>query len=191
MAYGLSDPRGYDGMGPRDLSDLLDVSLEFNGSLHLLTHPAGSPLVSLLNVKYVFGQPGLEMPASQFTRVLDGPSPLYVNRDVIPRLFLADGYTVRTGNLARRTLRDGLVDLRRTAILESELPGGLAPEPGGTASDGRPTEILRASFAFRAVSVPAGRHTIRFGYRPASVAWGAAVSVVALAGALALFWRGR
>ena len=85
--------------------------------------------MNLLNVKYVFGLPGHDLPAPQFTRVSSGPSPLFVNRDAIPRLFLADGYTVRTGNLARRTLRDGLVDLRRTAILETELPGGLAPEP--------------------------------------------------------------
>ena len=153
-------------------------------------------------MKYVFGLPGHDLPAPQFTRVSSGPSPLFLNRDVMPRLFLADGYTVRTGNLARRTLRDGLVDLRRTAILETELPGGLAPEPGGaqgpgrvdvrhyrdhfvevtTAAagrrllvftdlsypgwiaeiDGRPADILRADFAFRAVSVPAGTHTVRF-----------------------------
>lgn len=228
MAYGLADPRGYDGMAPRQLSDLLDVSLVFNGSFHLLTHPAGSPLVNLLNVKYVFGQPGLDLPASQFTPVSGGPAPLFENRDVIPRLFLADGYMVRTGNLARRTLRDGLIDLRRTAVLETELPVALAPEPGGrdgpgrvdvrhyrdhfvevtTAAagrrllvftdlyypgwtadiDGRPADILRANFAFRAVSVPAGTHTIRFRYRPASVAWGAAGSAVALAVAMALFW---
>ena len=48
----------------------------------------------------------------------------------MPRLFLADGYTVRTGNLARRTLRDGLVDLRRTAVLETELPAGLDARAG-------------------------------------------------------------
>ena len=229
MAYRLADPRGYDGMGPRELSDLLDVSLVFSGSYHMLTHAAGSPLVNLLNVKYVLGQPGQALPAPQFTPVSIGPSPLFVNRDVIPRLFLADGYTVRTGNLARRTLRDGLVDLRRTAVLETDLPGGLAPEPGGaegpgrvdvrhyrdhfvevtTAAtgrrllvftdlyypgwtaeiDGRPADILRANFAFRAVSVAAGTHTIRFRYRPASVAWGAAASAVGLAGAMALFCR--
>ena len=62
MAYGLSDPRGYDGMAPRDLSDLLDVSLVASGSYHALTHPAGSPLVNLLNVKYVFGLPGQDLP---------------------------------------------------------------------------------------------------------------------------------
>ena len=225
MAFGLSDPRGYDGMAPRDLSELLDVSLVASGSYHALTHAAGSPLVNLLNVKYVFGLPGLDLPAPQFTRVSGDPSPLFLNHDAIPRLFLADGYTMRTGNLARRTLRDGLVDLRRTAVLETELPGGLAPEPAGadgpgrvdvrhyrehfvevttTATgrrllvftdlyypgwtadvDGRPTDILRADFAFRAVSVPAGTHTIRFRYRPASVAWGAAISAMALAVA----WR--
>jgi hypothetical protein len=231
MAYGLSDPRGYDGMTPRDLSDLLDVSLVASGSYHTLTHPAGSPLVNLLNVKYIFGLPGQDLPAPQFTRVSNGPSPLFLNHDVMPRLFLADGYAVRTGNLARRTLRDGLVDLSRTAVLEAEPPAGVAPEPGGadgpgrvdvrhyrehfvevttTAAgrrllvftdlyypgwtadvDGRPTDILRANFAFRAVAVPAGTHTIRFRYRPASVAWGAAGSAIGFAGVVALCWRRR
>jgi hypothetical protein len=228
MAYGLADPRGYDGMAPRELSDLLDVSLNFSGSFHVLTHAAGSPLVNLLNVKYVFGQPGANLPAPQFTRVATSPAPLFVNRDAMPRLFLADAYAVRTGNLARRTLRDGLVDLRRTAVLEGELPAGLAPEPGGadgpggvdvrhyrrhfveattvatgrrllvftdlyypgwTAEiDGRPAEIVRANFAFRAVSVPAGTHTVRFRYRPASVAWGAAGTACGLLVAVALCW---
>ncbi|HWJ56123.1 MAG TPA: YfhO family protein, partial [Vicinamibacterales bacterium] len=230
MAYRLADPRGYDGMGPRELSDLLDVSLVFSGSYHMLTHPGDSPLVNLLNVKYVFGLPGHDLPAPQFTRVSGEPSPLFVNRDAIPRLFLADGYTVRTGNLARRTLRDGLVDLHRIAVLESELPAGLAPEASGAGGpgrvdvrhyrdhfvevtttaagrrllvftdlyypgwiaeiDGRATDILRADFAFRAVSVPGGTHTVRFRYRPASVAWGMAASALALAVAMALFWRG-
>ncbi len=32
--------------------------------------------------------------------------------------------------------------------------------------DGRPTKIYRANYAFRAVSVPAGMHTVRFIYQP-------------------------
>jgi hypothetical protein len=51
--------------------------------------------------------------------------------------------------------------------------------------DGRPAEVLRANGAFRAVAVPAGRHEVRFEYRPRTLPVGAAASAAA---ALALPW---
>ena len=57
--------------------------------------------------------------------------------------------------------------------------------------DGQPVPILRANGVVRAVAVPAGAHEIRFVFRPADFAAGAALSTVAaLAGVLALVaWR--
>jgi hypothetical protein len=51
--------------------------------------------------------------------------------------------------------------------------------------DGRPTEVLRANVLFRAVRLPAGRHVVRFTYRPVSVIWGVVISLSGLT-ALAL-----
>lgn len=48
--------------------------------------------------------------------------------------------------------------------------------------DGRLVPHYRANVAFRALPVPAGRHRVRFIYRPASVAWGFAVSGLTVAG---------
>ena len=47
--------------------------------------------------------------------------------------------------------------------------------------DGRPAPVLRANLAFRAVPVPAGRHGVELAYRPAAVAWGLLLSLVAAA----------
>jgi len=53
--------------------------------------------------------------------------------------------------------------------------------------DGRPVPILRAQYAFRAVAVPDGRHTIEFRYRPRSFWFG--VALAAGAAALAVAFR--
>ncbi len=47
--------------------------------------------------------------------------------------------------------------------------------------DGVETAIYRTNYLFRGVVVPAGRHTVRFEYRPASVLTGAVLSLAALA----------
>jgi hypothetical protein len=51
---------------------------------------------------------------------------------VFPRAFLVDGYVVRDGNDARRTLRDGLVDFRRVVLLEQEPPAAERPTAAPT-----------------------------------------------------------
>ena len=50
--------------------------------------------------------------------------------------------------------------------------------------DDQPVPHYRANIAFRALPVPAGRHTVRFVYRPASVAWGFGVSGLTVAGVI-------
>jgi len=53
--------------------------------------------------------------------------------------------------------------------------------PGWEATvDGSPGRILRANYAFRAVPLERGEHTVRFNYQPASFRAGAAVSVISL-----------
>jgi len=59
--------------------------------------------------------------------------------------------------------------------------------PGWTAAiDGRPAAILEAYGALRGVVVDAGAHQVEFRYRPACVYWGAALTAIGLAGAIAL-----
>lgn len=67
--------------------------------------------------------------------------------------------------------------------------------PGWVATvDGTGADILRANYAFRAVVVPPGRHTVEFRYQPSSFRLGAGLSVAGLLGAVLLVFaphRGR
>jgi hypothetical protein len=61
--------------------------------------------------------------------------------------------------------------------------------------DGREAEVLPANYAFRAVRVPAGAHTVRLVYEPDGFRLGAVVSsasfAVTVGGLAFLAWRGR
>jgi uncharacterized membrane protein YfhO len=46
--------------------------------------------------------------------------------------------------------------------------------------DGEPAEILQANYAFRAVRLEAGEHTVEMVYRPTSVLVGGVLSIAAL-----------
>ena len=68
--------------------------------------------------------------------------------------------------------------------------------PGWTATvDGEPVAVFPADLLFRAVPVPAGRHTIELRYAPASFRWGITLCLLALGVCVALVlgpsrWRG-
>ena len=88
------------------------------------------------------------------------------------------------GTAAIRRCEDGVVtietraDGRRLLVLTDVFyPGWIARV------DGVEVPIQRADFAFRAVGVPAGEHVVEFRYEPASVRYGALLS---LAGAIVL-----
>jgi hypothetical protein len=55
--------------------------------------------------------------------------------------------------------------------------------------DGRRTAVQEYRGVLRAVSVPAGHHRIEFYYRPASVYWGAAISIIGILMAAFLYSR--
>ena len=83
------------------------------------------------------------------------------------------------------TLRDAPNRVTIRAILNE--PGYLVLAdtwyPGWQASvDGSPAPLLRANHAFRAVWLEAGEHVVEMRYRPASVRWGGAITLVALTG---------
>jgi hypothetical protein len=84
-------------------------------------------------------------------------------------------------------------DEAESVVVEAQLdaPGYLVLSDANYAGwratvDGRPAPLLTANFLFRAVALPAGKHTVRFAYTSAMVRRGMAVSAVGLALAAAL-----
>ena len=68
-------------------------------------------------------------------------------------------------------------------IAESDQPGLVFLSdnlyPGWTAFvDGKNTEILRANYTFRAISLTKGRHLVVFKYQPKSFWWGLRISII-------------
>jgi hypothetical protein len=64
--------------------------------------------------------------------------------------------------------------------------------PGWHATlDGEPTSILRADGVLRAVAVGPGSHLVSLAYRPASLCWGALISLVTLLAAIGWLVVGR
>ena len=92
-----------------------------------------------------------------------------------PGGFSFDEFSVSANSISFRTHQN-----REGYVLLNEIY-----YPGWKASvDGKPTEIRRADSIFRSVFVPAGTHRVDFSFRPRYFAWGAAVSLLTLAGCL-------
>jgi hypothetical protein len=63
-------------------------------------------------------------------------------------------------------------------------------DPGWRAAvDQQPTPVYPANHAFRAIVIPAGRHTVSFAYTPPGLIWGIGITLTALAiMAILLIW---
>lgn len=97
------------------------------------------------------------------------------------------------GDVAIETYRPTEVILKTQADVSKLLFLSDVYDGGWRASiDGKPAELLRANFDFRAVAVPSGSHTIRMWYAPISVTLGFTVGGVSLLGMVGLLvWKKR
>jgi hypothetical protein len=84
---------------------------------------------------------------------------------------------------------DERVDLSVTTNQPGFLFLGDTWYPGWEATvDGKPTPVYLADYIFRAIPIMPGQHSVVFEYRPASLVWGAAVSVLCLVLAGGVAW---
>ncbi len=234
MFYDISDVRGYDSIIPKQYTDYMGLispqsELQYNRIAPIYTdHPQAldSPLLDLLNVKYILTTQQIENP--KYTLIYDEEVRVYRNEGCMPRAFsLPTSCAVVTDDVAT-ALRTH--DPRQHVILEQQaantqypisnlqpqtcnlkpatvtsytpnqvfidvelegpsflvladsyFPGWKAfRRPQGTGEgEEQELEIYRADGNFRAVSLPAGRWTVRFKYTPMSIKLGLFVSFMA------------
>ena len=134
--FDLQDVRGYDSIIPRQYADYMTLIEPQHELAYNRIAPIGSqqglhsPLLDLLNVKYVISQQEIDYP-QKYTLVYQGELRVYRNEAVSPRAFtLPEGCAFTAAGFAA-TLRD--YDPRRFIVLP----------PGASDRPSRPTEPER------------------------------------------------
>ncbi|MGE0104212.1 MAG: YfhO family protein [Blastocatellales bacterium] len=118
--------------------------------------------------------------------VQDGSKPWYADLKVSPEGFSGEAKIVERNPNAMR--------VETQSNRPSLLVAGETTMPGWQALvDGREADIRQVDYMLRAVPLPEGKHTVEFFYRPSSVIWGAAISLLTalLLSGLFLFNRRR
>lgn len=146
MLFGLQDIRGYDTILLRDYVQYLELIEPQRGLLYSkidkLRDPRSlaSPLLDLLNVKYVLTTERVDSPS--WSLVIDGAVRVYRNERVLPRAFLVEQATVANGpSEALELLARPGFDPRREVILEAEAPPAVEALAG--APPATPARITR------------------------------------------------
>ena len=134
MLYDIADVRGYDSIIPRQYVDTMRL-IQDQGLLPYnridgisARHPEAldSPLLDMLNVKYVLAGPQARITNEGYTLVYDGELRIYRNDSALPRAFLAPGArTIADPDERARALRT--FDPRQVVILEETVEQKPAP----------------------------------------------------------------
>ena len=128
MFYEIADARGYDSLIPRQYADYMKLiqeqgELQYNRIAPLLDsdpEALDSPLLDLLNVKYVLTDRERAIENEGYVLVYDEEIRIYRNEDVLPRAFLvARAVSIPDGETRREALRS--FDPREVVILEESL----------------------------------------------------------------------
>jgi hypothetical protein len=238
--YGIADAQGYSSLVLDyygEFMDLVEPGLARTRRIGALTRveSLASPLLDLLNVKYVLMGPGADQEMVEFDLahdevelVYDGEIRIYENEDVLPRAFVVHALKVcsdkdavfseltgpefdpssyavleetpelgSTGaSSAKYESTASIVEYGPLSVLvevDSARAGFLVLTdlyyPGWTAAvDGRSEKVYKADYAFRAVEIPDGKHTVEFVFRPSSfeIGWRASAATSVVLGALLL-----
>ncbi|MCL6432210.1 MAG: oligosaccharide flippase family protein, partial [Anaerolineae bacterium] len=128
MLYGLQDVRGYDSIILRQYCDVMELvgpqELLYNQIARLKREDSlDSPILDLLNVRYVLTEQTIDRPG--YTLVHDGDLRVYRNDDALPRAFVTFEARIFRD---RQSLLEALAQADpREAVLLEEAPTGWTP----------------------------------------------------------------
>ncbi|MCL4459697.1 MAG: oligosaccharide flippase family protein [Chloroflexi bacterium] len=124
MSYSLQDSRGYDTIIPKQYVDYWSLMEEPHGLLYSMVHklvqPSSleSPLLDLLNVKYVLTTQNIRLP--HYSLVYRGEVNIYRNEDYLPRAFFVPAARIVASPAeALAEIRKAKFDPRIYAVLEA------------------------------------------------------------------------
>ncbi|MBM4430207.1 MAG: YfhO family protein, partial [Chloroflexi bacterium] len=135
MIFDLADVRGYDSIIARQYVEYMQLiepqgELLYNRIAPLSrTSSLDSPLLDLLNVKYVLTTQEIDSPG--YTLVYDQELRVYRNDDYLPRAFVVPNAQVVADGAARREVLSQF-DPRQTVVLEQAPRPDVSAPPGGT-----------------------------------------------------------
>ncbi len=127
MFYDIADIRGYDSIIPRQYVEYMRLieeqhELKYNRIAPLSKHRSlDSPLLDMLNVKYVLTNAKHTIDEEGYTLAYDGEIRIYRNEQALPRAFLIDQAMVLPDEEERKEALRTL-DPRQVVILEEEVP---------------------------------------------------------------------
>lgn len=216
MLYGLSDVRGYEILtDPRERAywSAADPGYDDSRVITMLNQPGASWLAAA-GVAYVMMPADRSIPGTNIVyrdagvaiAEVQDPRPFaYSATAVVVTRSETDAVRVLAADPLGAVVVEGCcpeagsaevevtnrsanaVELRVTAAIAATIVLEQSYQSGWEATvDGVPTTIRPANVLFQSVTVPPGRHTVTFRYRPASVAIGVATSAIGFAGLLLL-----
>ena len=165
MIYHLSDTRGFDAVAPKRYTDLFDrMAGSVRVTLFWLLEEADSPLLDLLNVKYVLTQQEL---GGKWELVYDDGMRVYRNRDAMPRAFIVHQaeYVDDAGESLDR-VTSGEFDFKESVILENAPPVDLQPPTTSTLGTATITAYRPDRVELEAQSISDGYLVLSDGYMP-------------------------
>ena len=154
------------------------------GTCFQVVHPE-APEVGRMNTRALVTVHPIDAPGYRLAAETAGYR-IYENLGVKPRYFLSTGY----GTVQMVSYEPTDIRLRTDSTQPSTLIAADSYYPGWRAFvDSRPARIDAAEIAFRAVAVPAGRHTVEMRFVPVTLYVSAGISILAWLGIAGVFAR--
>jgi hypothetical protein len=203
---GLEDIRTHDPVERKDYVDFLDRAAGYTPLdyfKHL--HDFNAPVLDLLNVRYLAGEPGWKAPGEKWKPVYDGPDGVvFENSLALPRVFDARRVAPESRSLPDRAAVTDYRESTNAAFFHANLTEparvvvSVVQDNGWSAktASGAAITTARAEGLLLALDLPAGDSDVRLSYTPPGMAPGAAISavtaaVLVLLGLVRLRVRGR